>query len=102
MHHVGHRRVEYHLYLELIHGNAHCRDHMAEVGNFSAAKGAFGTLHEQQVFLQRDEDEAHVLEVLRLGTTVDEDVVEEDQDEVAQIRLEHFVHERLDGGRHVR
>jgi hypothetical protein len=47
------------------------------------------------MLLQRGEDDAHMLQMLRPGVAIDEDVVEEDQDEAP----EHVVHQRLESSR---
>jgi hypothetical protein len=49
------------------------------------------------MLLQRGEDDAHMLQMLRPGVAIDEDVVEEDQDEAP----EHVVHQRLESSRRV-
>jgi hypothetical protein len=81
MHEPRYRPVKHRLHLLLVHRHAGCQDHMAELGHLGAAKRTFGALHEQLVLLQRNKDEAHVLEMLRPRATVDEDVIEEVQDE---------------------
>jgi hypothetical protein len=44
------------------------------------------------MLIQRGEDKAHLLQMLRLGADVDKDIAEEDQDEAVEARLEYVIH----------
>jgi len=53
------------------------------------------------VLVQGGEDGAHMSEMICPCLAVDEDVVEEDEDESAQVRPKNVVHERLERRRRV-
>jgi hypothetical protein len=53
------------------------------------------------VLSEHREDDAEVVQVVRLGRDVDQNVVKEDKHKPAEVSAQHIVHESLEGGRYV-
>ena len=82
-----------------VHGDACCRDDMAQVGHGGGPKRTLGTFEVQAVGAKSVEDDDDVLQVFRPGGTIDQDIIEKHQHEPAEIWAEDVVHQRLERGR---
>jgi len=73
---------------------------VAEVGNGVDAEGALGTLDEEAV-LAKDEDCTEVTEMVRPSGAVNQNIIEKDEDELAEKLEEDVVQQRLKRRRRV-
>lgn len=69
---------------------------MAQVCNLLSAERALALLEGELVVLQHLKHSTHMLQMLRPCRAVDEDIIEEDKDKVAEKLVKHFVHQRLE------
>ncbi|XP_021317213.1 uncharacterized protein LOC110435676 [Sorghum bicolor] len=100
-HRAGRRPVVDRLHLGWVHGHARRRYDMAEVGDRGRAKRTFGALDEELVVLQFVEDGPKVAEVVSPCPAVNENIIKKYQDEAAEERPEHVIHQGLERRRGV-
>lgn len=74
---------------------------VVEVGDIVHAEGALGSLDEETMLAEHREDDAKMMQVVRLGCAVFQNIVKKDKRKLAEVGAQHIVHERLERGRGV-